>query len=120
MTDSWATPGWILDLFPGWLDPCPLDCPDYLLDDLEGTWDTFGFPGIFINPPYSNVTPWIEKAIRTRQITPVPIVMLLNHDCSTRWFARLHEQGARILMFSGRLRFGDAKSNPRPSMLVIL
>lgn len=120
MTDSWATPGWILDLFPGFFDPCPLHCPDHLLDDLLGTWDPWTYPGIFINPPYSDVTPWIEKAIRTREITEIPIVMLLNHDCSTKWFARLHEHGARILMFSGRLRFGDAKSNPRPSMLVIM
>jgi len=128
MTDSWITPPWIYDLFPRYLDPCPLDCPEDQLDDLEGTWDTTDqFDGIFINPPYSNVTPWIDKAIRTRQVSAVPIVFLLNHDCSTKWFSKLHCNGARFLMISGRLNFsgeGMSKSgkacNPRPSVLVVL
>ena len=91
-------------------------------DDLNGTWNIPLGGGIFINPPYSNPKPWVEKAIRTRQHIPVTIVMLLKHDSSTQWYRMLKEAGARFLMVEGRLTYKGPKSKPCsfPSILAVL
>ena len=94
-------------------------------------WElAYQYPGIYINPPYSNVTPWIDKAIRTHEEHKavgygIPIVMLLKHDSSTKWFAKLQEAGARFLMIQGRLNFKSPNAvkdscSPFPSVLAVL
>ena len=128
-SDNWETPGWLMNMFRGWYDPCPLGGYTTNRDDLEGEWELmYQYPGIYINPPYSNVMPWVEKAIRTHQRymaigIRVPIVMLLKHDSSTKWFAKLQEAGARFLMIQGRLTFKSDKtigSAAFPSVLAVL
>ena len=126
--DSWATDGWIQDLFPLtpsyaeyakhsviWFDPCPLD-DNWTRDGLECAW----CDRTFVNPPYSNPLPWVEKAIHWHQATDATIVMLLKHDTSTKWYAKLHEAGAKILMVQGRLKYGSKKGAAFPSVLMIL
>ena len=83
---------------------------------------------MYVNPPYSNPLPWVEKAIY--EIDKYPdstIVMLLKHDSSTRWFRMLHEAGATFLMFQGRLDFDSpdglgivGSCASFPSVLVVL
>ena len=130
-SDNWETPGWLMNMFRGWYDPCPLGGYKTNRDDLEGEWELmYQYPGIYINPPYSDVTPWIDKAIRTHQRymaigVRVPIVMLLKHDSSTKWFAKLQEAGARFLMIQGRLNFKSPNAikhscSPFPSVLAVL
>ena len=92
-------------------------------DGLEG--EIWSSNRIFINPPYSDPKPWVEKAIRTKesdQVFPDQIVMLLKHDSSTQWYRMLKEAGARFLMIEGRLRYRGSKSGPAsfPSVLVVL
>tara|TARA_B000000532_G_scaffold15503_1_gene11040 strand:+ start:1213 stop:1599 length:387 start_codon:yes stop_codon:yes gene_type:complete len=128
MTDSWHTPQWVLDMFPDFWDPCPFN-PDWnesMPDALEINWDE---TKIFVNPPYSNPLPWVEKVLDTKLSHNMAgkkstIVMLLKHDTSTRWYKLLHEAGARILMFSGRLSFTNPDfkemKSPHPSILVVI
>lgn len=62
--DNFKTPDWLLQLlFPDnkYFDPCPLN-PKPIIDGLTLKWTT-DMP-IFINPPWSNPRPWIEKAIK--------------------------------------------------------
>jgi hypothetical protein len=131
-TDSMGTPAWILDMFPGYFDPCPYNEEwsetDY--DGLNDEWCKVS-PVIFVNPPYSNVTPWVNKALEHRfymnMMHPMrsqKIIMLLKHDSSTKWYSSLHEAGARFLMIQGRLKFriGDESKNHAsfPSVLVVI
>lgn len=119
--DNYPTDSWILDLFEGWLDPCPLD-PLFKEDGLECVWGLqvpFG-KGVFVNPPYSDPLPWVEKAIQENKANNITIVMLLKHDSSTKWYRLLHEAGAHFLMFQGRLKHGTGRSAPFPSVLVVL
>ena len=110
--DSYATPQWLLDVFENWFDPCTLYSK---FDGLAMEWEN----KTYVNPPYSNPLPWVEKAIQESQKGKT-IVMLLRVDTSTKWFAKLIEAQAEILWFSRRLKFINKNSANFPSMLVIL
>ena len=123
-TDNWETPDWLMRLFHGYYDPCPLGAiKTKARDDLTGTWELMPHElGVYCNPPYSNPKPWVEKAIRTHQKHGTLIVMLLKHDSSTQWYRMLKEAGARFLMIEGRLTYKAENSRPCafPSVLAVL
>lgn len=130
-SDNWETPRWLMNMFHNWYDPCPYGGYNSNRDNLEGEWDVMDdYPGIYINPPYSDVMPWVDKAIRTHKkydllLVRKPIVLLLKHDSSTKWFAKLQEAGARFLMIQGRLNFKSPNAikhscSPFPSVLAVL
>lgn len=50
---------------------------------------------VFVNPPYSNVRPWIDAYAHTR------FVFLLKLDPSTKWFAELIKHTELILLPRG-------------------
>jgi hypothetical protein len=112
--DSYATDEWIMKLFDGWFDPCPLN-PTWIIDGLELEWES----KTFVNPPYSNPLPWVKKGIYESQRGNT-IVFLLKHDSSTKWYQLLHEAGARFLPIQGRLKYGTNKTAAFPSVLVVL
>ena len=112
MTDNYATDKRIMELFKDWFDPCP---ELYENDGLELPWKD----KTYVNPPYSNVMPWVKKAINENKKGKC-IVMLLRMDTSTEWFKKLQEAGAIFLWINGRLRFNNKKPANFPSMLVIL
>jgi len=114
-TDQWI---WNLCVDEDTWDPCPIDWnPEEHACSLTMDWKA---NRIFINPPYSNPLPWVEKAIETHQQNGTFIAMLLKHDSSTKWYQLLHEAGAHILMCSKRLKYGTKNGAAFPSILVIL
>lgn len=114
MSDQWETPKWVMEVFSDWFDPCPLDS-NWTYDGLQIPW----MNKTFVNPPYSKPMPWIEKAIEENKKGKT-IVLLLNVDTSTEWFAKLNEAGGHLLWFAERLKFSEKGTNTRPSMLVVL
>ena len=126
MSDNWETPDWLMEIFKDWHDPCQLGQRHFAPDNLEGSCEIGFMNRIYINPPYSNPKPWVEKAIRTHQKLGTTIVMLLKHDSSTQWYRMLKEGGARFLMIEGRLTFkgnsklGSSKPCAFPSVLAVL
>jgi hypothetical protein len=125
--DSWRTDKWILDLVGNSFDPCPLDegfCQvgNVLFDGLEMDWFYCSLDHnhhVFVNPPYSNPKPWVEKAIQENK-KGCFVVMLLKHDSSTKWFALLQEAGAHFLWCSRRLYHQTNRQSTFPSMLAVL
>ena len=124
--DSWNTDNWVKAMFPGAFDPCPYN-PEWdesHYDGLQDDWITE--PGlVFINPPYSNVMPWIDRALEQKFAAnmdnqTLTIVFLLKHDSSTKWYAKLHEAGARFLSIQGRLKHGTNSAASFPSVLAVL
>ena len=122
ITDSWGSPSWLMEIFEDWYDPCPLEDQHY--KGLEFPWKD----KTYVNPPYSNPLPWVEKAIAESKLGKT-IVMLLKVDTSTKWFQRLVEAKAKIFWLNGRIKFrkydyvkGKTKETPAgfPSMLVVL
>lgn len=120
--DNYGTPEWLMNVFEDFYDPCPLDNnPEH--NGLEIEWKD----KTYVNPPYSNPLPWVEKAIEESKKGKT-IVMLLKVDTSTRWFAKIIESKARIFWLNGRIKFKQLGSDLKkdkwqpagfPSMLVI-
>jgi hypothetical protein len=114
-SDNYKTDTWILRLFDGWFDPCPFN-PEWQVDGLKLNWPD----RTFINPPYSNPKPWVEKAIEVNRQEGYTIALLLKHDSSTEWFRLLHEAGARALLVNGRLKHQTRTGAAFPSVIFIL
>lgn len=122
MSDSWRTDQWILDMFPNAFDPCPYN-PDWDESHYDGLVDAWDLSSglVFINPPYSNPMPWVERALFHLALDPdLTIILLLKHDSSTRWYAKLHEAGANFLMCSKRLKHQSKTGANFPSLLAVL
>ena len=113
--DNYRSDAWILELFEGWFDPCPLD-PNPKIDGLNLPWDK----NTFINPPYSDPKPWVAKAIRDHKLYRSTIALLLKADNSTAWFGMLHQSGAHFLWIGERLKYGTGTAAAFPSMIAIL
>lgn len=110
--DTWCTPEWITDAIGDWdLDPCAND-RSHVQAAREFRLDERGEDGlvmasrvdakyrVFINPPYSDVRPWIDAYAHTR------FCFLLKIDPSTKWFAALYELAELILVPRGtRIEF---------------
>lgn len=113
-SDDWATPKYIYDEFikAGWFDPCPFQSD---FDGLSISWK----PKNFVNPPYSQTSIWVEKAISESR-NGKKVVLLIPARTDTKYFRRLYEVGCKFVFITGRLRFNEAGPAPFPSMLVIM
>ena len=116
-TDDYPTDEWLYDglALETWFDPCPLYGDEWFGDGLAMDWPDC----TYVNPPYSNPMPWVEKASETANLGR-RVAMLLKHDSSTKWWAKLQESGARFLPIMGRLQYGQGKGAAFPSVLVVL
>jgi hypothetical protein len=116
MTDEYGTDNWLYyGMFDGWFDPCPLNA-NWEVDGLKIPWEN----QTFVNPPYSDPVPWIEKAIEERDLGGHTIALLLRHDTSTKWYRKLHAAGAHFLLINERLKHRTGRPCAFPSVLVIL
>ena len=93
-------------------DPCPLD-DNPKINGLERDWGT----SVFLNPPYSNPLPWVEKAYY-EYLKGKTIVGLLRGDTSTRWFHDWVYPFAELRFVRGRIKF-NGKPAPFASIIAI-
>lgn len=117
--DTWCTPKWITDAIGDFdLDPCANE-RSHVSAAREFRFDERGEDGlfmaskvdatdrVFINPPFSDVTPWIEAYTHTR------FCFLLKFDPSTRWFASLMAHTKLVLFPRGtRVKFEAPEGVP--------
>jgi site-specific DNA-methyltransferase (adenine-specific) len=72
-----------------------------------------------MNPPYSDIVPWIQKAQQQAELGKI-VVALLPAKVDTRWFHEYIYNKHEIRFIKGRLKFNGHKENaPFPSMIVI-
>ena len=82
----------------------PLSFIDEKFDALRcGRWGIVNW----CNPPYSNITPWVNKAIEQHQLGRT-IVMLVPADTSVKWFKLAYESCSEVRFISGRISFINA------------
>lgn len=103
--------------------------PDFLSDDLiekiSDSWQIEQFR-IFVNPPYSDVSPFLVRAAELRAAGHL-VVMLLNNDKSTQWYQQLIHNVANevIEIVGGRIAFihpvtqQEIKGNSKGQMVVV-
>jgi phage N-6-adenine-methyltransferase len=77
---------------------------------LKTEWVSYG--SIWVNPPYSDITPWILKAAEECRRQRQPVVMLVPADISVGWFSL-------ALRSVDEVRFITDGRNPKGSMLFI-
>ena len=123
--DDYPSDEWLLEMFKGWFDPCPLEGKEDVMyrDGLSIEW--WNKRHIYVNPPYSEPHKWVDKALDELLIANMngkqyTCVLLLKHDSSTRWFRRLHEAGAHMMLISERLSFQTGKPCAFPSLMAVI
>lgn len=103
--------------------------PKYLTEQqnaLEEVWEFYFPPGyIWLNPPYSDIGPWVEKASSIDSDVH-GVVMLVPADTSVGWFADAQRTCSEVRFITGgRLSFVRADTgkpvngNNKGSMLII-
>jgi phage N-6-adenine-methyltransferase len=108
-TDVWLTPRWVIDRFgPFDLDPCaadprPWDCAATNLtegdDGLTAEWNGH----VWLNPPYSNIAPWMERLAAHRN----GMALVFARTDTAWWHDHVFPAAASILFLRGRLSFCD-------------
>lgn len=72
-------------------------------DGLVQSWIGDGWT--YCNPPYSNIEPWVNKAIQSAR-DGASSVLLLPNDTSTAWFRRCYDSASEIWFLIGpRVQF---------------
>ena len=93
-------------------DPCP---PNPKQDGLEIAWKERNF----CNPPYNQITKWIEKGYNEAQQGKT-VVFLIPSRTDTKWWHNYIMKATEIRFIKGRLKFsGHKQGAPFPSCIVI-
>lgn len=81
--------------------------------------------GIWCNPPYSLLQPWVDKAVEAAE-NGATVVMLVHGNYDAKWFKTMYETCDKIfLLGGGRLSFiradtgKPADGNKRPSVFAV-
>lgn len=116
--DNWSTPKKAYEALDKEFvfvdDPCPLGGTD----GLTRPWGI----SVFVNPPYSNIWLFLEKAIwELHHGETHYVVFLVPSRTDTKWWHELVLPNASEIRFiKGRLKFGDAKNHaPFPSCVLV-
>lgn len=113
-SDNWSTPNEIYNYYKslGYYDPCPLYANDFDFKIID--------KNIFLNPPYSEISKWIDWIIENHYQTGKKASILIPARTDTKYFHKLlNAANVDIEFIKGRLKFGDSKqSAPFPSIIV--
>jgi len=113
-SDEWGTPDKLFNgldkLFNFTLDPCATPenakCKKFYTKEDDGLSQSWRGESVFINPPYSQVGKWIEKAYNEAGMGDAEVVMLLPVRSDARWFHEyVFRNSNEIYFIKGRLRF---------------
>jgi len=120
-TDEWSSPRELVEpldeAIGGFdLDPCsgaensPFAAEVYTEDDdgLEQTW----FGDVWVNPPYSAMKQWTQKAVKESNREAVSsILYLCKGDSSTDWWQDAIQEANLVGTVGHRLKFGDGENS---------
>lgn len=115
-SDEWSTPqdtfNSLNDEFGFVDDPCPLG------GGINGLMREWGSP-CFVNPPYSEIYPWMEKA-HLECKHGKQVVLLVPARTDTKWWHEFAMKAKEIRFIRGRLKFGGSKNSaPFPSCVIV-
>jgi site-specific DNA-methyltransferase (adenine-specific) len=132
-SDEWETPQWLFDLLDREFHfdydlactkkNCKCQCGIFVpeQDALIFPWKWLGSRDIigFLNPPYSKIGQFMEKAYEESQ-KGATIVCLIPARTDTKYWHDYVMKAQEIRFIKGRLKFGDSKNSaPFPSVIVI-
>lgn len=83
-------------------------------DALNPGYDWASFPSIFMNPPYGEPGPFLERmATASRRNPNGKYIALVKFDPSTIWFQEAIKNASCIYMFGARIRFDKIENGER-------
>lgn len=89
------------------------------MDSLWQVWNNLA-GNLWLNPPYKNIAPWVEKARYTNTSISRRIFMLLPAGVGTNWYADHVYNHALVLAIRPRLIFvGETAPYPKDLILAI-
>jgi len=108
LSDEWETPPWLWErlntVFRFNLDVCATKenrlTEDWLYNALVQDWDQINY----MNPPYSNVRPYLTRAVDMAERGKTTVA-LIKGDPSTTWWNDLVKDKATLLWIPKRVRF---------------
>lgn len=127
-SNEWSTPQDFFDKlneeFKFTLDPCASEsnykCEKYFTQAENGLEQSWEGETVFMNPPYSDIAKWVEKAFLESKKPNTIIVGLMPSRTDTKYFHKYIYNQAEIRFIKGRLKFGGSKNSaPFPSMIVV-
>ena len=80
---------------------------DLSYGEMENALNQQWFDCNWCNPPYSSITPWVNKAIEQHELGRTT-VMLIPADTSVKWFKLAYESCNEVRFISGRISFINA------------
>ncbi len=112
--DLWQTPKRLFDAlnseFDFRMDVCADHdnalCGNYFTKEdsaLEQCWHSVG--AAFVNPPYSMTNQFVVEAASQAKQFNITIVMLVNANTDTKWFADAAKTANEIRLITGRIGF---------------
>lgn len=115
-SDEWATPTETYAALHAEFnfidDACPLG------GSVNGLMREWNSP-CYVNPPYSEIGPWMEKAKMEADVGKT-VVLLVPSRTDTAWWHKYAMRAREIRFIRGRLKFGGAKHGaPFPSAVII-
>jgi hypothetical protein len=124
--DSYQTPEWMKQ-YPAtefrWdYDPCPFNPTYNPAKDGDGLLTDWSGKIVYCNPPYSNIEPWVRKAIASKCTT----IFLLPCRSDTAWFRLFLDAKVEIRFLKKRVDFiaadgsGEKKHPAEASLLVVV
>jgi len=129
-TDEWSSPRELVEPLDNALggfdlDPCsgaetsPFAANTYTEDDDGLTQDWFG--SVWVNPPYSQMNEWTEKAAaEVNRGNADTVLYLCKGDSSTEWWQAGAKQASAICAIDHRLSFGAGENSaPFPSHIFV-
>ena len=118
--DTYLTPDWALDIVgtilsgKDWIDPCPGDMP-MRVAQRGGTPNPPGVDGLgyswrkheasFVNPPFSDIMTWVDKAIEETSQTSHISVWFCKMDFRTQWGIKILQHAKLVMPTIGYVRF---------------
>ena len=121
--DSWSTPqfifNWLNDTFEFDIDLAANHdnnkCKRYFtIEDnaLEQDWHGFDSKTGFCNPPYSKISPWINKAISQTKVG-FTTVMLIPTPNGESYYREVIENATEVIFITGRVAFIAPDGKPK-------
>lgn len=131
-SDEWATPqvlvNWLNQTFTFTLDAASTHenakCERHFTIEDDGLSQSWAGERVWLNPPYSQISPWMKKAYESARDDRSTVVCLVAARTDTRWWQDWVKGKANEVEFlAGRVTFSrpgkDANTAPFPSAIVI-
>ncbi|MCT8824001.1 phage N-6-adenine-methyltransferase [Glaesserella parasuis] len=105
-------------------------CEDFLADELferllDEVAEQCSMLRIFVNPPYNNPLPFVQRAAELRKAGYL-VVMLLPADKSTKWYQVIQDNATEVIdIIGGRISFihpetgEEVKGNNKASIVAV-